>query len=83
MLKWVGIETGLIDQYLNQKISFYKVESTRLDVIELYTVHPNEIVTRQGPPLVDHDESDRKVNQICIAILGHCCNAFWLFYNTS
>ena len=28
MLKWVGIETGLIDQYLNQKISFYKVEST-------------------------------------------------------
>ena len=34
-------------------------------------MHLNEIVARRGSPLVDHDESKRKVNQICIAILGH------------
>ena len=47
-------------------------------------MHPNEIVARRGGEwpkiaiqiptklsLVDHDESDLKVNQICIAILGH------------
>ena len=28
-----------------------------------YTVHPKEIVPRQEPPSVDHEESDRKVNQ--------------------
>ena len=26
------------------------------------TVPPNEIVPRRGPPLVDYEESDRKVN---------------------
>ena len=29
----------------------------------MHTVHPNEIVDGQGPPSVDHEESDRKVNQ--------------------
>ena len=31
--------------------------------IQEATVHPNEIVPRQGPPSVDYEESDRKVNQ--------------------
>ena len=30
-----------------------------------------EIVPRRGPPSVDYKISDRKVNQIYIAILGH------------
>ena len=38
------------------------------------TVDPNEIVPRRGPPSVDYKISDKKVNQICIALLGHIIN---------
>jgi hypothetical protein len=38
------------------------------------TVDPNEIVPRQGPPSIDYKISDKKVNQICIALLGHIIN---------
>ena len=41
------------------------------------TVDPNEIVPRQGPPSVDYKISDKKVNQIYIALLGHSYSAFW------
>ena len=43
---------------------------------KICTVDPNEIVPRQGPPSVDHKISDRKVNQIYIALLGQSYSAF-------
>ena len=45
------------------------------------TVDPNEIVPRQGPPSVDYKISDKKVNQIYIAFLGHSCSVFFKVYN--
>ena len=30
---------------------------------DMLTVPPNEIVPRRWPPLVDYEESDRKINQ--------------------
>ena len=36
-----------------------------------YTVHPKEIVPRRGPPSVDDEEGDRKVNQRMV----HCYSA--------
>ena len=34
----------------------------KLNIKKCTTVHPNEIVPRRGPPSVDYEESDRKVN---------------------
>ena len=47
-----------------------------LSSYEIGTVDPNKIVPRRGPPSVDHKISDKKVNQIYIALLGHSYSAF-------
>ena len=40
-----------------------QVHMWKEDSLIVTTVHPNEIVPRRGPPSVDYEESDEKVNQ--------------------